>query len=80
MNIFSKFTQPKNDKQQAFIKMASHDLRNQMSTIKWYTEMLIDGDMGTLTEDQKKCIITVRESNQKALDLIASFSEKSIVA
>ena len=62
-----------NDKQEQFVKMASHDLRNHMSTIKWYTEMLLDGDMGELTSDQKKYIEVIASSNQKALDLIASF-------
>ena len=37
-----------------FVSLSSHELRGPLSIIKWYTEILLDGDMGPLTEEQRK--------------------------
>ncbi len=55
-----------------FISIASHELRSPLSIIKWYTEILLDGDAGPLTEDQRKYLTLIESSNQRAIDLVRS--------
>lgn len=54
------------------LSLASHELRTPLSIVKWYTEMLLDGDAGVLTDDQTKYLKTIQTSNQRAIDLIRS--------
>lgn len=55
-----------------FLSLASHELRTPLSIVKWYSEMLLDGDCGALNEDQTKYLRTIQASNQRAIDLIRS--------
>ncbi len=55
-----------------FLSLATHELRSPLSIIKWYTEMLLEGDAGPLTSDQTKYLKTIEVSNQRAIDLIRS--------
>lgn len=54
------------------LSLASHELRTPLSVVKWYTEMLLDGDCGELNVDQTKYLKTIQTSNQRAIDLIKS--------
>ena len=54
------------------LSLSAHELRTHLSVIKWYTEMLLDGDFGTLHDDQIKYLKTIQSSNQQAIDLIRS--------
>ncbi|MEN9552244.1 MAG: hypothetical protein RI935_621 [Candidatus Parcubacteria bacterium] len=62
----------KNASQSTFTSIIAHDLRTPLSVIKWYTEILLDEDMGPLNEDQKQYLHTIESSNQKAIHLITS--------
>lgn len=55
-----------------FASIASHELRTPLSVIKWYTEILLDEDMGTLNEDQKKYIRVIESSNERAISLVTA--------
>jgi len=55
-----------------FISLAAHQLRSPLSVIKWYTEILLDGDAGELTIDQRKYLTVIETSNQQAIDLVRS--------
>lgn len=55
-----------------FVSLSSHELRSPLSIIKWYTEILLDGDAGPLTEEQRKYLTVIESSNQRAIDLVRS--------
>src|SRR6056297_940059 len=53
-----------------FVSVAAHQLRTPLSAIKWTLEMLIEGDVGSLTEEQKKFVIKTFKSNERMISLI----------
>lgn len=66
------FIEPHEQESNNLLSLASHELRTPLSIVKWYTEMLLDGDAGPLTDDQTKYLRTIQISNQRAIDLIKS--------
>ena len=55
-----------------FASVASHELRTPLSIVKWYTEILLDEDMGPLNDDQKKYLRVIESSNERAISLVTS--------
>lgn len=56
-----------------FISMASHQLRTPLTSIKGYISMLIEGDLGELTKDQKQVLNEVFVSSERMVRLIGDF-------
>ena len=56
-----------------FISMASHQLRTPLTSIKGYISMLIEGDLGDLTKDQKKVLSEAFVSSERMVRLIGDF-------
>ena len=53
-----------------FVSLASHQLRTPLSTINWYTEMLLNGDAGKLKPEQAKYLEEIYRGNQRMVELV----------
>jgi signal transduction histidine kinase len=56
-----------------FISMASHQLRTPLTSIKGYISMVLDGDMGEITPQQRKVLEEAFASSQRMVYLIGDF-------
>lgn len=55
-----------------FVSLASHQLRTPLSAINWYTEMLLAGDAGPLSDEQQKYLKEVYIGGQRMVELVNS--------
>lgn len=53
-----------------FISIAAHQLRTPLAGIKWAIKMVIDGDTGTLNEEQQEVLRKGYESNERIIGLV----------
>ena len=56
-----------------FISMASHQLRTPLTSIKGYISMLMDGDVGEVSKEQKHLLSEVFISSERMVRLIGDF-------
>ncbi len=56
-----------------FISMASHQLRTPLTTVKGYISMLLEGDAGEVTPQQRKLLEEAFNSSQRMVYLIGDF-------
>jgi signal transduction histidine kinase len=55
------------------VSLAAHQLRTPISAIGWYAEMMLSGDAGELTSEQKKYLNQIYNANKRMIDMVKSF-------
>jgi len=55
-----------------FVSLASHQLKTPLSAVNWYTEMLMDQDVGSINERQHEFLKEILEGNQRMVKLVNS--------
>ncbi|MEK7452920.1 MAG: ATP-binding protein [Patescibacteria group bacterium] len=66
-----------NEAKSEFISIASHQLRTPLTTIRWYSEMLLDDDADILSEQQREFLNEIHNGTKrlyKTIDLLLGIS------
>ncbi len=64
---------------QDFYSMITHDLRNPLSSILGFADLIYSGDLGDLNEEQKEVVGIIKNSGQKLLELVNDFLDYSSI-
>lgn len=63
-----------------FISIMVHQLRTPLSAAKWVFKMMMDGDLGTVTDAQRTIIKRGFESNEQMIKLLADISHANHIS
>lgn len=63
--------------QNSFIGMAAHDMRNPLSVMLGYSQLLLDGVLGPLTSTQPKVVGSILKASESLLQLVNELLEIS---
>jgi len=69
VNSFDKLAQA-NKMKTEFVRIASHQLRSPLTSLRWAVDQLMEGVVGRPTEEQIEYLKIISESNQRMLKLI----------
>jgi PAS domain S-box-containing protein len=60
-----------------FVSLASHQLRTPLTTVNWYSEMLLTGDAGPLNEKQREYINEIYKGSKRMGSLVNALLDVS---
>lgn len=60
-----------------FISMASHQLRTPLTSVRGYLSMVLDGDLGKISDDQRRVLSEAYVSSERMAFLIGDFLDVS---
>lgn len=55
-----------------FVSFASHQLRTPLTSVKWYTEMLLAGDAGEVSQEQLKYLKEIYVGSKRMVSLVTA--------
>ncbi len=55
-----------------FLSIVAHQMRTPLSGIKWALDMILSGEVGTISDEQRKILIKTYDGNERMIDLIES--------
>lgn len=58
------------DSKSSFISVSSHQLRTPLTSMRWFSEMLISGDAGPITEEQKHFVERIYQGTDRMIALV----------
>jgi signal transduction histidine kinase len=53
-----------------FVSIVAHQLRTPLAGIKWTLDMLISGDLGSLSAEQKTFLLKIHEGNERMIRFV----------
>lgn len=62
-----------------FLGMASHDLRTPINSVKGFTDLLLEGGYGDLTDDQVEALEYIQSANNHMRDLVVDLLDMSAI-
>jgi len=67
--------QEANQAKSEFVSLVAHELKNPMTSIKGYTELLASGAVGTITPDQVNFLATIRNNTDRMNMLVSDLND-----
>lgn len=68
-----------NQTKNKFLGMAAHDLRNPLVSIRGFSDLLIEGAFGSISEEQRDIIETIHSAAQNMLVLVNDLLDISVI-
>lgn len=62
-----------------FLGIAAHDLRNPLTSIRGFSELLLAGELGDIAGDQKEFIAMIHTLSQTMLELVNDLLDVSVI-
>lgn len=53
-----------------FLSIVAHQLRTPLGSARWCMDMLLSGDLGTLSNEAREAIVNLHASNQQMIELV----------
>jgi signal transduction histidine kinase len=60
-----------------FVSSAAHELKNPLTSIKGYSDLLVGGAVGPVTEDQERFLATIRSNADRMSTLVSDLQDIS---
>jgi len=68
-----------NELKNRFLGMAAHDLRNPLTAIRGFSELLLDKEAGPLNDWQLECLQMIHEAGENMLTLVNDLLDISVI-